>query len=200
MTDANRARNDRTDVAELILRERLARDNFEWDKMAACYHPDSVVDLSWFYGSGAEFVARSRDNSKAPLNFHQISYPVADVRGDRAIAEVPCGLRSFSKINGIDVSYEGFVHLFWRAAREGERWLLMGLRVVYKVDMFHAREPGKTPVFDEQELAGYRQSYRYMMVNLQSAGLKVRDDLNGFDRPETVRALRDGQEAWLAGA
>ena len=200
MTDAARARHDRIDVAELILRERLARDNYEWDKMAACYHPDSIVDLSWFHGSGADFVARSRDNVRAPLNFHQISYPVVDVQGDRAISEVPCGLRSFSKLNGVDVSYEGFVHLFWRAAREGEHWLLMGLRVAYKADMFHAREPGRNPVFDEGELAGYRDSYRYMMINLQSAGLKVRDDLNGFDRPDTVRLLRDGERAWLAGA
>ena len=200
MTAADKARNDRIDVADLILRERLARDNYEWDKMAACYHPDSIVDLSWFNGSGADFVARSRHNTRAPLNFHQISYPVVDVDGDRAISEVPCGLRSFSTLNGVGVSFEGFIHLFWRATRVGEQWLLMGLRVAYKADMFLAREPGENPTFDQKELAGYRESYRYMMVNLQSAGLAVRDDLNGFDRPETVKALRDAQLEWLKDA
>jgi hypothetical protein len=101
-------------------------------------------------------------------------------------------------LGGADVSYEGFVHLFWRAVREGERWLLAGLRVAYKIDMFHARDIANPPQFDREELASYRAAYRYMMINLQSAGLKVRDDLNGFDRPETVIALRHGEEKWLA--
>jgi hypothetical protein len=56
-------RYDRIDVADLILRERLARDNFNWDKMAAYYHADSVVDLSWYHGDGAGFVERSKANA-----------------------------------------------------------------------------------------------------------------------------------------
>lgn len=196
----DRERFDRIDVADLILRERLARDNYQWDRMAACYHPDSVVDLSWYHGDGAGFVERSKGNRNGPLNLHVISPPVVDVAGDRAISEVPCVLRSFSVLNGVGVSYEGFVHLFWRAVRDGDRWLLAGLRVAYKTDMFHALDAANPPKFDAEELAGYRDAYRYMMINLQSAGLQVRDDLNGFDRPEMVDALRDGEAAWLAGA
>ena len=195
----DRERLDRIDVADLILRERLSRDNHQWDRMDACYHPDSVVDLSWFHGSGHDFVERSRVAATQTMNFHLMSPPVVDVSGDRAISEVACGLRSFSKLDGVDVSYEGFVNLFWRALREGDRWLLMGLRVAYKVDMFHAREPGRAPSFDQAALSRYRDSYRYMMVNLGSVGLQVRADLNGFDRPETVERLRSDDAAWLAG-
>jgi hypothetical protein len=194
----DRTRTDRIDVADLILRERLARDNHDWERMASLYHPDSVVDISWFRGTGAEFAKQSSVSAVRSMNFHVMTPPVVDVRGDRAISETPCILRGFSKLNSTEISFEGFVHLFWRAVRDGRHWLLSGLRIAYKVDMFHAREPDKPPHLDEEQLKGYRAAYRYMMVNLANDGLVVRDDLNGFDRPETVSALRTSERSWLA--
>ena len=43
---------DRVEIQELVQRERLARDLQQWDVMAAAYHPDAVVDISWFSGTG----------------------------------------------------------------------------------------------------------------------------------------------------
>lgn len=198
-TDAEKARAARLDVAELILRERLARDNREWSRMAACYHPDSFVDVSWFQGSGADFIAATERNAASgPLNFHVMSPPVVSCRGDRAIAETPCSLRSFMRFDDIDVSHEGFVRLLWRAQRLDGRWLISGLRCIYVRDLLHACDPSRPPKLDYEALMAFRPSYRFLSYNLTRRGLSPRDDLPGEDRPETVTVLRAAEQSWLA--
>ena len=186
-------RFDRIDVADLILRERLARDGRDWDEMAACYHPDSMVEVSWFKGTGA---ARPFDVN---VNFHLMTPPVVNVLGDRAISETPCGLRSFSKMGDGEISFQGFVRLYWRALREGDGWLIAGLRCLYIKDEIGGRDPAFQPRFDPEKLGGYRDSYRFTSANLANLGIPVRDDLPGMDRPEMVTALRTGERDWLAG-
>ena len=195
-------RFDRIDVADIILRERMARDNRIWDEMTACYHPDSLVEVSWFRGTGAEFVEMSKKAVRpgsVNINFHLMTPPVVNVSGDRAISETPCTLRSFSLMKDVEISFQGFVRLFWRAQRDGDRWLLAGLRCLYLKDEIHGRDPGKQPVFDEEKLASYRDAYRYTSANLANIGIEVSDDLPGADRPEMVTALRGGEKAWLVG-
>ena len=195
---ADRARFDRIDVADLILRERLARDNRDWEAMASYWLDDSLVDVSWFRGSGARFVELTKGNVReASYNFHVMSPPVVDVAGDRAISETPCTLRDFSNIAGADASYEGFVRLFWRARRSNGRWLLAGLRALYLIDLFHGRDPARPPAFDPQMLQSYRSPYRFLMCNLTNLGVPVRDDLPGIDQPDVVAAMRAAETAWL---
>ncbi len=192
-------RFDRIDVADLILRERLARDCRDWDEMAACYHPDSLVEVSWFKGAGAQFVETTKAAARPSdvnVNFHLMTPPMVDVLGDRAISETPCGLRSFSKMGDGEISFQSFVRLYWRALREGERWLIAGLRCLHIKDEIGGLDPAFQPVFDAEKLLGYRDAYRFTLANL---GIPVRDDLPGMDRPEMVAALRTGERDWLAG-
>lgn len=200
LKQAEEVRTAQFDVANLILRERLARDNMHWDEMAACYHPDSVVNVSWFHGSGHEFVERSsRAVVPGAISLHMMSPPVVVVNGNRAISDTPCVITSFSNVNGVDSVHNLFVRIFWRARRDEGQWLLAGLHCIYLCDLFQGRNPNNQPKFDEEKLATYRSSYRFMMVNLNNAGISVRDDLAGADRPETVLAAREAEQAWLIG-
>jgi hypothetical protein len=126
---------DQMAVADILQRERLARDNSLWDEMESYYHPDSFIDISWFNGSGAEFVAQSRRLSgPGTIVLHMLSPSIVNIRGDRAIAETPCTMRNFFQHDRIDVSYEGVVRLHTRAQRlDGScprwwcRWPVIGL-------------------------------------------------------------------------
>lgn len=61
---------DKENILELIQFERFCRDNSLWDSMYQCFSKDSTVNISWFKGSGAEFVESSKEmNRYAP---HQI--------------------------------------------------------------------------------------------------------------------------------
>ena len=50
MTEAQRA--DKAEIMELLNFERFCRDNALWEEMRTCYAEDSIVDISWYHGSG----------------------------------------------------------------------------------------------------------------------------------------------------
>ncbi|QRX81745.1 nuclear transport factor 2 family protein [Glaciimonas sp. PAMC28666] len=190
---------DRAAISELIQRERAARDAGQWAEMAACYHPGSSIEVSWFKGDGAAFVELSKKNlSQSRVSLHQLSPSVVKLNNDRAIAETPTQLVAFVPVDGVDVCLNAYVRLMWRVQMLGDRWLIAGLRMIYIRDMLTPVNPGRVPVIDEAEASRYRHSYRYLSYVLARTVHPVQDDLPGVDRPEMVAALRAGEAAWLA--
>ena len=192
---------DRAEIADLIQRERAARDGARWDEMASYHHPESRVDVAWFQGSGQDFVQATSKNWRTDaINFHDVGPAVVTINKDRALADTGCTLHGFYKLNGVDVTSTGFVRLLWRAQRLGPRWLIAGLRGIYTRDLLQSCTPGDSLQLDERDLSGYRQSYRYLTHTLKTLGRQPSHDLPGVDRPETVAALREAETAWLGQA
>lgn len=187
-------------IVDVIVRERIARDGAQWDEMASCWHPESTVEVSWFQGSGAQFIEQSKKNIRPDsINFHQLSPATVTLKGARAIIDMPCVLQNFSRLDGIDVNQAGHAHLLWRAVRSTEdQWLIAGLRAYYVRDSLIACNPARVPALDDTKLAGYRLSYRYLSYVLDYLGNPVRDDLPGVDRPETVETLYALARKWLS--
>ena len=78
-------------VAELGQTERAARDQGQWDRMAACYWPKSVVSISWINCSGPEFVEASKTAfAEGVRHVHQMSPCIVTLKGDKALAETGC--------------------------------------------------------------------------------------------------------------
>ena len=50
---------DTSAITQCVLTERESRDLGRWARMRECFHPDSIVRISWFQGSGPDFVERS---------------------------------------------------------------------------------------------------------------------------------------------
>ena len=127
---------DRLAVADLVTRERTARDASEWAEMAACYAADSHIEVSWFQGTGKDFVAASQKNLSARrLSQHLLAPTTAWVTNNRAIAETPCQLLGFVPLDDLDMCVVGTARLVWRAVREGKEWLIAGLRMIYIRDI-----------------------------------------------------------------
>ena len=189
---------DRIAIADVIQRERAARDAASWDEMASYHHPNSMIDVAWFKGSGEEFVQATKRNWRTDaINFHEMGPAVVTVNNDRATAETACTLHGFYKLNGIDVTSTGFVRLLWRAQRWEGCWLISGLRSLYVRDLLQPCNPTHLLTLDEGALATYRSSYRYLTYTLKVLGREPKDDLPGMDRPETVAALREAESDWL---
>ncbi|MCW6512021.1 nuclear transport factor 2 family protein [Lichenifustis flavocetrariae] len=199
--DIRTKQQDATDsiaVTDVIMRERLARETHNWADDAACFHPDAVVEVSWFKGSGAEFVEAGKNNPDTEtVHFDSMSPAVVWLKDDRAIADTACAVHTFSLLEGIEVSTTSYTRLLWRVQRSQGQWLIRGLRGIYIRDTLIPRDPNKVPKLDEEKLRGFRPSYRYLSYILTAGGSPAHNDLPGVDRPEIVAALRAGERAWL---
>ena len=173
-----------------MLAERECRDMGRWDRMKACYHPDSVVHISWFTGSGPDFVDASREMARRGVPAkHRLGPVSVRVNGARAVATMVISIDIPAVLDGIEVMLTSHARVFYRAEFRDGGWKLSSFEVIYMRDELHARIPGQTLAVRPEQLAGYRTSYRCLSLVLASQGYPVSNDLAGEDRPETVDAL-----------
>jgi hypothetical protein len=191
--------SDKLEVAEVVQTERAARDQGQWTRMAACYHPDSVVSISWIETSGPEFVAASEKAFAAGIrHLHQMAPTLVTLNGDRALAETGAAILLGGRIGGVEVMVTSHARMHARVERRDGVWRIARLGAVYFEDAMAARIPGETPALDAARLAGYRPSLRFLSYLLEESGKTPRSDLAGIDRPETVEAFLAAEQAWLA--
>lgn len=187
-------------VQQLVLRERQGRDRGWWDQMAATFHPESRVRVTWFEGTGPEFVAES-EKMVAPgrrMPVHHMATPVIHVRGDRALAEVAGSIHLRMRLHGVPADLTSLVRLLYRAERGPSGWRLRSLDCIYESDSIVPVPPAEPIDFDRDLLAGFRESYRFLAYHLaRSRGRVPPDDLYGDDRPDDLRMLYAEAFEWL---
>ncbi|AEW98254.1 nuclear transport factor 2 family protein [Streptantibioticus cattleyicolor] len=189
-----------TEVTQLILHERQARDRGWWQAMRERLAPDAAVRLSWFRGTGAEFVTESEEMAARGDNAtHHLCPPVVDVHGTRALAEAPATIHIRSELGGVPVDLTSHARLLYRAERRSGRWVITSLDAVYEHDTLLPAVPGTTIDIDPDALRQARPSYRMLARLLNARGYRV-DDLYGDDRPEPVQRLYRSLSAWLTAS
>ncbi len=192
---------DKLAVAEVVQTERAARDQGQWARMAACFHPDSVVSISWIETSGADFVAASEKAFAAGMrHLHQMAPTLVTLNGDRALAESGAAILLGGAVGGVEVMVTSHARMHARVERRDGAWKIARLGAVYFEDAMAARIPGETPVLDAARLAGYRPSLRFLSYLLEEGGKTARADLAGIDRPDLVEAMLSAEQAWLNGS
>ncbi len=186
-------------IAELVQTERAARDQGQWQRMAACYWPDSTVAISWITSTGPEFVGASKRAFEAGVrHVHQMSPTLVVLNGRRAVAETGCAILLPGVIGGVEVVVTCQARLHARATRIGGEWRLSGLTGAYHGDALATRDGRPAPALNQGRLAALRAPYRYMAYLLAESGKTAREDLAGPDRPELMAALWKAEADWLA--
>jgi hypothetical protein len=189
---------DKLAVAEVVQTERAARDQGQWARMAACYHPDSVVSISWIETSGPEFIAASQRAFAAGMrHLHQMAPTLVTLNGDRALAETGTAILLGGRIGSVEVMVTSHARMHARVERREGVWRIVRLGAVYFEDEMRAKVPGEVPALDTARLAGYRPSLRFLSYLLEESGKTPRPDLAGIDRPDLVEALLAAEQAWL---
>ncbi len=196
-----RAYLDKAAVAEVVQTERAARDAGEWARMADCYHPDSLVSISWIEASGPAFVEASRNAfAQGVRHLHQMAPTLVWLNGDRALAQTGGAILLAGRVGEVEVNVTSHARFYARAERREGRWRLSGFRALYFQDALAPKDPAQIPQLDPERLAHYRPSYRFLSYVIEEAGKTARHDLAGVDRPDLVEALHAGEEGWLANA
>ena len=188
---------DITAITQLILRERESRDTGKWDVMRDCFHPDSIVRISWFNGSGPDFVTGSIDMAKrGMLAKHRLAPILVTLSRDRAVASLTAIIDIPRKIDGVDLILSAHGRFIYRAERRNGVWRIFSFECIYMRDELTPVVLGQTVSIDPAEMAAFRPSYRNLAWCLMKTGYEVDQDLPGEDRPETVEALMHEVEGW----
>ena len=186
---------DITAVSQLILRERQSRDLGRWETMRDCFHPDSIVTISWFNGSGPDFVDGSIDMAKrGMLAKHRLGPVHVTLAGDRAIASATGIIDIPQVVDGVELMLSAHGRFIYRAERRHGVWRhgvwrLFSFGGIYMRDVLVPVIPGQEFRIDPAEVADFRPSYRNLSWCLAQTGYEVDRELPGEDRPETVAKL-----------
>jgi SnoaL-like protein len=188
---------DITANADLVVREREARDRGWWQQMRECYYPNSEVNVSWFHGGAADFVKESEQMAaRGDRTRHRLAPPTVHVNGERAVVTVGTAIESLAAVHGVEADLVAYCRLLYRTERRQGRWRIVGLHCVYERDTLTPALPGQQVPVDTSRLASLRPSYRLMAYVFGERGYTIDQQQPGDDRPEQVAALYRDAFTW----
>jgi hypothetical protein len=198
MIDGTQRAADITAITQLILSERESRDMGWWTRMAACFHPDARIRISWIDGDAEAFVKGSIDMAARGMRAkHRVGPPVVRIRGDRAVASFPAIIDIPAVLAGVEVMLSSHARFLFRVERREGVWRIAFFDAIYMRDELVAAIPGQVPPVTPEDVAGYRKSYRMLCHLLSLTGYVPSQDLAGEDRPETVAAMIAEVYGWV---
>jgi len=190
--------SEATRVAEVVLRERAGRDTADWEAMRSTFMPDSHVHLSWFSGTGPEFVdASQKMYERGSRGFHAIGAISVDIVGDRALAHEGATVHARGTLAGVEIDLASHGRLYQRLVKSGREWYINALAMLYYKDVVCLADPASDP----SPLAAYEfpidRPYKYLAAILKTSGYTIGDDLPGTDRPELAAEYISAHNTWL---
>lgn len=187
-------------VAQLVLRERQARDRGRWVEMSTLFTADASIHMSWFDGPATEFIRQTQARSiNGVWGRHRLGPPVVRVHGDRALIELPVGIEFRIDVDGSPGDLISYCRSQYRAQRCDRRWRLCRVTSIYERDTLTPALPGDHLPVDPAIFCRYRSSYACLAWYFDRLGSPLSDDLPGDDRPECTRQIYIAERAWLDG-
>jgi SnoaL-like domain len=184
-------------ITQLILRERESRDLGRWETMRKCFWPESLVRVSWFRGSGAEFVEGSVDMARrGVLAKHRLAPILVRRAGDRAVASLTAIIDLPVRLQGVELLLSAHARLLYRVERREGRWGIMGFDAVYIRDELTAAIPGQLISIDPRDVSEFRPTYRMLSYYLKTQGYEIDSNLAGEDRPDLTDTLNREIFGW----
>lgn len=186
---------DKFNIKELIEFERFCRDNAQWEEMKKCFAENSIVTISWFKGSGHEFVeASSKMETYAP---HKLFDTLIWINKDKAVSLTMATIQIRQEIDGHLLELQSDVKLLYKTQKINNEWLIISMEGIYEKDSLLPVSPADGIMIPQEEIAKYRSSYANLSYALSKNGYDIDVNLPGIDQPETVAKLYQESEDWL---
>lgn len=188
---------DKADIKELIEFERFCRDNSLWEEMKKCFTPDSKITVSWFQGSGHDFVeASSKMSNPAP---HKLNNTLIWINEDKAVAITMASIQTRIKVDGCELELTSDVKLIYRTKKIDGNWHVYSMDGIYEKDCLIPSTPNSNISIPMEELSKFRSSYANLSYCLSKSGYEINQDLPGIDKPELIEAIYTEFDEWLIG-
>lgn len=198
---AAQALHDRRLIEELVYRWAGARDSDDWAALAACFHADAQIHISWISAPADAFVNRSRAmaTGRKPGGHmkHLMSAPWIEVNGRRGFSRSNATLLIRDCIDGVWFDIESQIRFFDRVELRDGVWRIVERIGVYDKDRVDSvgGAPSADVPWHVPALADYPPAARFLCWWLASKGLAHLPDLIAVYSEEETR-LRDACRAW----
>lgn len=185
-------------IQELISFERYCRDQKHWSEMKKCFDEKSMVNISWYNGSGWGFVeASEKMETSAP---HKINNILVWLNGHQAVAECIACVLMRVEIEGNHYDLTSYVRLHYKLIKKSSGdWFIFELTAIYEKDTLIPMFPVNSTANLGEAIKKNRPSYANLTYVLSGVGHEINDSLPGEDRPDLIEALYKKSEQWLNG-
>lgn len=127
----------------------FSRDQGDWDALAACFHPDATVNISWYQGSAAGFLAAARESGArqqaGESSRHWLGNFRAWVSGERAVLETDVQILTRDRFADSLVDCTSWGRFFDRFERREGTWRILDWTAIYERDRLDPVIPGSLP-------------------------------------------------------
>jgi hypothetical protein len=190
--------HDQFAISALMQGWALARDTGDWERLRATAHPGAAMTTTWFDGRFEDFVESCEASfSKGSRSQHFLGGTVAEIKGERAIAQTRMSINVRSRLDGIEVDAVCSGRFFDRVERREGVWRLAKRSVIYEKDRIDPVDPGAKVSLDPVLLARFPEGYRHLAYLQTKNGARVNSDLPTA-RGEALEKLLREAKAWLA--
>ena len=195
---------DEHEIAALLFRWGHARDGDEWEVLAACFHDDATIHISWISAPAVEFIARSRElAARRKPGFHTkhlITGPWIRLNGERAFSRCHVNLYIRADIGGHQFDVESWFRFFDLLEKRDGVWRFATRTAVYEKDRMDPVDPHTVP---DQLLAGmdfsaFPETAKHLCYLQNLSGRPAVSGIVSVYSDEEA-ALKQTCETWLAG-
>jgi hypothetical protein len=190
---------DRLAIRDLIENWAVLRDARLWDQFRDVWHPEGVMQATWFQGNADEFIRVSEEGyAKGVRILHFLGGMNIEIVGNRAIAQTKMTISQRGPVDGVlcDVVCTGRFYDFLEK-RDG-KWGMVLRQPIYEKDRCDPVDASAKLSLDPEILKLYPEGYRHLAYLQHKIGYKVKRDMPGLDGPE-LEALYAKGKGWLGG-
>ena len=199
----NRAMRDEHEIANLLVRWGHARDADDWETLAACFHDDARIAISWMSGTARDFLDGSRvmAERRPPGSHikHVFAGPWILVNGERAFSRCHVTLFARAFIDGHEFDFQSLFRFFDLLERRDGVWRIFRRTGVYEKDRMDPVDPRGVPAgfYETMDLSPFPPEMRYLCYRQSKTGVPSVPGIAVYSPEET--ALRSECLDWVAG-
>jgi hypothetical protein len=184
---------DRIQITDLIT-GWIHRDLGEWDQLRGLFHPDGIIEVTWFEGLVTDFVAGSIKMGASDLRTkHLIGTPVVSFNGIKAIVETNAVIVADNV--RLDLGCESHNRLYDLVEKRDGAWKLVKRQSVY--DMGSFTFPRGPVQIDRDVVEKYPREYAALAYLLEKGGFPV-ERVFATRGSELEREMKVDGQRWLA--
>jgi len=190
-------------VRDVLRRWAYGRDQGKWQQLAACYHPEATMAISWYSGPATGFIERSRalteargpgDNTK-----HLLGNAVVERRGLRAVAESDSTVIVRASLDGVAADTTAFIRFLDRLEKRDGAWRIVARTGIYEHDRVDpvAPDPRWPAVYAKFDFSDLPESCKHLGASMRLRGRSLAPDIVGRNSDDES-ALKAAAAQWLA--